>query len=487
MREKKKKNISSLSEHTLYKKKGIIKTPFNEHLGDKMVLSSWPKERMPEYLWLGLILMHYGRTKGFERIGKIYSEISTDLISPKLSLILSLPASEQSAIYKVISNSIDNYIISPLTVLYRPIEYPEFNKYFNIPQIYFEERVDQLLKAIKIYYNSQGDEATDLRYLAIIRFITSGKVKIMSHLRNSIEALEEYPYTSHEDEKMRSYRPAVRSMENNDFSGRNVDFVNKFWRDIGMITKCKPMGLDYPKNDDEYTDFICNFQNILEYIIKSNKDKSLAEDKFDVIIGSVSYALKIFIEINKQSLGNSILGRHGIRTIIEILIIIKYLLKSEENNPEVWKQYKQYGISKYKLVLVKAREAKIDKSAHFIPPVAEALVNEVKWEEFQDIDLKYFDKLGIREKSELVQEKDLYDLYYDYDSSFVHGMWGAIRESGMLSCNNPGHQYHSIPDVYSNQTLPDVKADSHKIIKKIIELLTTFYNIPEDLLENIGN
>ena len=78
--------------------------------------------------------------------------------------------------------------------------------------------------------------------------------------------------------------------------------------------------------------------------------------------------------------------------------------------------------------------------------------------------LKYFDKLGIREKSNEVGEKDLYDLFYDYDSSFAHALWGAIRESAMLPCDNAGHQYHSIPDIYANQKLPDIKADSFKII-----------------------
>ncbi len=73
----------------------------------------------------------------------------------------------------------------------------------------------------------------------------------------------------------------------------------------------------------------------------------------------------------------------------------------------------------------------------------EALVNEFKGEEFIDMDTKYFDKQNIRLKAEDVGEKNLYGLYYDYDSSFEHGLWGAIRESSLLKCNNPAHKYHS--------------------------------------------
>ncbi len=95
------------------------------------------------------------------------------------------------------------------------------------------------------------------------------------------------------------------------------------------------MTILFDQNEDEYKDFINRFQKILEYILHSNKERALSEDKFDVIVGSITYALKIFIEMIEKSLGNSILGRHGVRTIIEILIILKYLLKRESANPNM--------------------------------------------------------------------------------------------------------------------------------------------------------
>ena len=64
----------------------------------------------------------------------------------------------------------------------------------------------------------------------------------------------------------------------------------------------------------------------------------------------------------------------------------------------------------------------------------------------------------------------------------MHGFWGSIRESAMLSCDNAAHQYHSVPDTYSGQNLPDVKSDSMKIMKKLIALLSDIYEIPSELL-----
>lgn len=47
-------NHSTLEQHKF--KKGKFITPFNDALGDKLQLSSWGSERLPEYLWIGLIL-----------------------------------------------------------------------------------------------------------------------------------------------------------------------------------------------------------------------------------------------------------------------------------------------------------------------------------------------------------------------------------------------------------------------------------------------
>lgn len=180
-----------------------------------------------------------------------------------------------------------------------------------------------------------------------------------------------------------------------------------------------------------------------------------------------------------NTLGNSILGRHGIRTVIEIYIMLKYLLKRENDNPKIWEEYKLYGISKYKLVLLKTRECNpFDITSHFSLPFVEMLVNEIRWEEFIDVDLNYFDRQGIRDKSIDVGEKKLYDLFYDYDSSFAHGLWGAVRESSMLQCNNCDHQFHSVPDIFNYQNLPDVMSDGNKIILMLYTLLANIYDIP---------
>jgi hypothetical protein len=475
-----KKNVSGISDHK--RRKGVLITPFNAASGDTLRLSSWARERMPEYLWLGLILLRYGRKVGIEKAGNILFEISRNiesLLQPRMSKIFSLSYDEQKIVYEIISKHVEKDVLAPLTLLYPSRLFPLFNDYFFIPHLLVEERINIISEAIKLFSPPQSDEATDLRFLALCLMLFTGKLNFVTGTETVVTALREYPYTDHEDENMRMYRPTVRSTEGAmNFGEDNIDFSTKFWRDFGMITPCNPTRVEFPKNATDYTEFIADYRKALEYVFYSNKEKSLTEDKFDVMVGSINYALKIFTEINDKALGNSILGRHGIRTIIEVYIMLKYLLKREVEQPKIWEEYKLYGISKYKLVLLKARESNSSgMTSHFSLPVVEMLVNEIRWEEFIDVDLNYFDRQGIRDKSIDVGEKELYDLFYDYDSSFSHGMWGAVRESSMLLCNNADHQFHVVPDIYNNQNLSDVKSGGKEIMILLYRLLASLYDI----------
>ena len=84
---------SKLSEHTFKKGKFIapINTlPLMHELEDE---KSWTYGRMPEYLWIGLILKYYGRDEGLKKSYGIIStlhKLAPDLYTARLSQILKL-------------------------------------------------------------------------------------------------------------------------------------------------------------------------------------------------------------------------------------------------------------------------------------------------------------------------------------------------------------------------------------------------------------
>lgn len=196
---------------------------------------------------------------------------------------------------------------------------------------------------------------------------------------------------------------------------------------------------------------------------------------------------KKITNIKEHQLFNSISGRSCVRVLIEDYIMMKYLVKNESFHENIWRDYQLYGMGLYKLVLARHRENGALEESHFDEKYIEALVNEFKGEEFIDMDTKYFDKQNIRLKAEDVGEKNLYGLYYDYDSSFEHGLWGAIRESSLLKCNNPAHKYHCVPDVEDETRLKTVLPDCIMIMNKTISFLDEIYGIPEQLLNEVIN
>ncbi len=471
----KNKFISDLKSHKY--KKGLIQPPMNRIPNQQPV--SWTNDRLPEYLWLGLILMSYDRTEGIEKVGRILKEIAKindTLLQPKLSIILSLSISEQEKIYKIIINEVNSKILAPLSVIYRYIHYPTFNKFFNVHDMFLKERIVILNDAIKRYYMHQSDEATDLRFVILFMMVFQKKLHLPKEMA---ESLFEYPYISHEDEKMKSTRPMIRATEMTDISNsKNKKFINYFWKEIGLKIDCSTIVIGF-KNEESIVDYkvyILDFQKKLNHLINEQKEKLLMDDKFDVVVGTTTYALKIFNDMVEKELDDSILGRHAYRTILEAYINIKYLLKIESEHPNIWEDYKLYGIGKYKLPLLKEREStRVKDNTHFVEPIVDIIINEILWEEFIDIDLRYFDKKKIKEKFEEVGEKDLYEILYEYDNNFIHGFWGAVRESSMLHCDNESHRNHSIPDVGFEQKMASVNHDIYKIIDKFSLLIGEQY------------
>ena len=108
------------------------------------------------------------------------------------------------------------------------------------------------------------------------------------------------------------------------------------------------------------------------------------------------------------------------------------------------------------------------------------LVDVYKSRMLQDMDTRAFKGGNAKQKFEAVGEKELY-LIYDYDSAFEHGLWSAIRESSLLACDAPGHQFHCVPDVENRQKMKSVWHDVVVVMNKTIKLLVDEFGISDEL------
>lgn len=478
---------SRLSEHSF--KKGKFTTPLNSislmaPLEDE---KSWTYGRLPEYLWIGLILNEYGRSDGLDKLYIIITrlhELAPNMIIPRMSDILALDSNIQVDVYKCITENTYKEALSPLTLIFTLSKTPSFSQSFYCPNLSIEKRQDKLIETMQKIMGHQTNEATDIRFVVLYFQLLSGKLHLS---KEQLDIILKYPTLPHSAEEMRMVRPFIRSLEMMALQTEkaNSSYIKNFWRCISEMTECAPFSIQFPTEESDINLYIEQLHEVFSYLSQLFVSTNPLDEKMSVIIGIATYSYKRFKEAYDHNLFNAISGRSCIRVLIENYIMLKYLIKNESSHENIWRDYQYYGIGLYKLVLERHRESEERKQAHFDRSYIEALVNEFKTEEFIDMDTRYFNQQNIRLKAESVNEKELYGLYYDYDSSFEHGLWGAIRESSLLKCNNPAHQYHCIPDVNDVNRLKSVLPDCIMVMNKTLSFLNETYGLPSPLFEEV--
>lgn len=448
---------------------------------------SWTYGRLPEYLWIGLILNQYGRELGLQKLYRIIVELhklAPDMRTPRISDVLSLDVHVQAAFYKQVIEITSKETLAPLTLIFTLSKEPEFSTWFYCTDFSVEERQDKIIDTMQKNMGHQTHEATDIRFVALYLELLSGKLHLP---KEHLDMILRYPTLPHSAEEMKMIRPSVRSLEMMvlQFVEANSYYLKNFWRCVSEMTECSLFSIQFPEETTEITLYMERLHEVFTYLSDLFLSADPLDEKMNVILGIATYSYKRFKEAYEHDLFNAISGRSCIRVLIENYIMLKYLIKNESLHENIWEDYQLYGIGLYKLVLVRHRESKEHKGAHFDQDYIEALVNEFKIEESIDMDTRYFDQQNIRLKAESVNEKELYGLYYDYDSSFEHGLWGAIRESSLVKCNNPAHQYHCVPDIDDQNRLKSVLPDCIMIMNKTISFLNDIYGIPSQLFEAV--
>lgn len=480
---------SKLSDHVF--KKGKFITPFHslpamQELEDE---KSWTYGRMPEYIWIGLLLNFYGREDGLKKcyyIIKALHEIAPELKTARLSQILKLDKDSQKRFYENIVFLGGREALAPLTIILTISRAPIFAECFFCAGRSVEDRREIIVNTMHDLMDHQSLESTDIRFIALYFSLLSGNIHL---LQDQIDLLLAYPKSKHEDEIMKMARPFVRAMEQMilTFENTDSDYLREFWRCISEMTECNLYTIVYPVENRNITAYMEKLYSIFSYFVELFTAADPLDDKMKVLLGIATYSYKRLKETYEHHLFNAISGRSCVRVLIEDYIMMKYLVKNETHHTNIWRDYQIYGMGLYKLVLARYRENPVSGEHHFDEKYVETLVNEYTNEEFIDMDTKYFDKQNVRLKAESVDEKDLFGLYYDYDSSFEHGLWGSIRESALLKCTNPAHQYHCVPDVNDKIILNTVMPDCIMIMNKTVSFLNELYGVPDQLLNEVMN
>jgi len=108
------------------------------------------------------------------------------------------------------------------------------------------------------------------------------------------------------------------------------------------------------------------------------------------------------------------------------------------------------------------------------------IANEDTWQEYTNIDVGHWANSTLRKLAQDSGAKDLYDKYYDWASAYVHGHWGAVRDTSFVVCCNPLHRLHRLPRL-SHRILNSVEADAIDLMNDMAEILDRLYPGEESL------
>lgn len=456
--------------------------------------SSWIHDRLPEMLWAVLIIGNMDREKAldFFRYVAKYVGDHQELADITITGISKIDKDKQEEFIKHILNYSKEIpkILRSLSVYPNIPSSNIWNKFLEQPVL--AEDWKKISEGVKKTYDHQSQEATDCRWIKLLCLMIGGRMKFPKEMEETVKEIFNYPNMG----DMKKVRPTIRASEIG-LNNADLEWPIHFWKHNYNSTDCVPEESFSEKIksrqkklskeiEDSRKHYLDESKKVRDELIKNFFDScktTKVDTRREASFGLVLYSLSLFTEIVFYSSSCSITGRVALRTLIEIYITFEYLLKKEKEEPKIWDDFHNYGTGQAKLIYLKFKE--LGKKSNCIEmDELNLVVNEDKWVEFVPINLGQWGNSDLRKMSDYAGVKEIYDLYYNYTSGFVHGTRGALRESIYQMCLNPLHRFHRIP-IFDLPLMPSVVLDSVEIVNKILDCLNQAYPSFDSRIKNI--
>ena len=444
--------------------------------------SSWIDARLPEMLWAVLIRIQWEGEDGYRVFREITQEFCRHIEhipvrGITLTDIANTPVETREKIIQTIVDKAGAETLQPLLLFTGLPALESWQRAISIPGK--EEDISTVAWSVAEVLPHQSQFATDIRWVKLIGTIAAER---MSMPQEMLENINFYP----DKGDQRSVRPSIRSAEiTDDLLDPQYVWATKFWEFCYENTSCMP-----EKNEsksEEISGLIHNLRADREFYVTRVSDSRDAlidhffktsnttkvDSRHESIFGIALYMLDVFLECAGLELASGISGRVTLRIMMESYVTLKYLFYKEKAGDDSWDSYRDYGLGQLNLINKKYEEQSLTSSLVDREHIG-YLANEDKWAEFVPINIGHWDELDLRKICVKVGEKKLYDMFYSYSSGYVHGSWGAVRESAMQSCLNPLHRLHRIPS-FQISLLPNPNEECRKLLNKAFALVDKGY------------
>lgn len=461
----KSRNRTPLSGHTHSGKQ--LLPPFAK-MGDKIVFSSWANDRMPDMLW-AVIIRGIGDQKfaisEYRRILKFIidneqKESYADITHSGIAKIF--PELRTKLIACITANPITARALTILRLFEALPAKEDWLK--HLPSD--EADIDLLMASVGSTLWHQSQESTDCRWVRLMGQLLAGKLHVPREMAKNWLG---YPDVGDQQ----AVRPSIRAAEVLEpLEPKDKTWPKAFWHEAWENTSCLVLQHDQPKSQPDNST-ICSeisrtTQRVEEQWQKTHSTTDI-DARHDAVFGMVLYSLRVLEEMVSSGIGPGILGRLGLRTILEVYLSLRYLLLKDD--PHLWKKWRAYGAGQAKLNALRF-DTDVDLPKFISIEWLEQIAGEDLWEEFLTIELGSWSGLDLRKMSDQSGTKNIYDAHYSWSSGYVHGTWGPIREACFATCGNPLHRLNRYP--YRNN-LQDTVSDAVSLTNLILDNLNIAY------------
>ena len=381
----------------LQRKGKILEGPFKKLLNVSFL--SWINEIIPEVLWSVLIVSALPRESALSLFREIIAQVSDHkeaLGKGRLdhSKLCSLSQETFNLLFApVLANKAAQNALIPLLVLDALPDKERWSA--SLPQADLGQAWNKLATAVANTYDHQSQAATDCRWLKVMTAIAKDELR----LPDGSERLEQYiNYPDLGD--MRKVRPSIRAAEMILRAGVTKDdppstWPNEFWAEGWRRTGCLPLNPDEgatAKDQSELFEQVVQMENQLADHFLNTVETTDVDARHDGAFGLVSYILHLLVFALKGVIGHTTQGRLTLRSAVEALINLTFLVKKDDQT--IWLQYRNYGAGQAKLGFLKFNKA---DAPSFVPmDLLEEIANADMWLEFQDIKLGAWSDKNLR-------------------------------------------------------------------------------------------
>ena len=445
---------------------------------------SWGNNRMPEMLWAALIRVHIDRQdalKVYREIGDCFFENKDrDDVSPDITLsgIAKLPLDLQQQVFSIICTETTSPFLGSMLVFNNlPGKKAWMSK---VPQLQEESAWSLLANTVSHCFFHNSIESTDCRVAKIIPLIAMGKLHFVGETIGE-EIINDLLYYPHGVDPKRA-ESTIRALEggiSGMFSSEdliNHEWAEHFWKECFERTMC----LSFITQKDGISKRSKTKKiKILRKKLLSHFEATISttgiDPKHEATFGIGLFGLQLIEELIDCGIQNAATGRILLRTLAEAYITLRWLVIRDEN--ELWEAFRKYGCGQAKLQAIKIEELE-EKVSFADVKMLDEIANEDQWDRFLEIGLGQWSGTNLRQMSDEASVKSIYDIFYNWGSSYTHAGWGAIRESNFQNCANPLHRFHQIP-LKKPLKLPTVLPDACMLVNLILETISGQYSVFE--------